>query len=583
MALVFYVALVQPYRIGFAVEPQGFMFYFEMMIDAVFILDLIINFRTGYVDPSTGKRELRSAFIARNYFFGYFWIDFISSVPWDQMIPAGDDIKLLKTVRLVRLTKLGRLARVKRLVDRFTEVLELEREHINVIFAVCGIIFASHILACAWGGIPRIMGPEHMMYENSWYLSTGVVDEPIMTQYCYALYWAVTTVTTVGYGDISPQNMYEMVFVIIAMVVSGAFYGYLVASISAYFMASDAHMMQFEEKMRELRAYMRLRKYPQDLQKKMKAFFSHYYNKRTDFDELMMLQQLPFNVSEEVSTYLSDRLMERHFVFSGVAHSQMTLVLGIMRPRRLAGGERLEAIGQRAVEMFVLNRGKIEISDSEGRILTWFSDEQSFMEYSAVGLIDHHFYNAFSEATCDLYSIRADELRSTIKPHVLQHIKRRVELLEAGRGILGHSLIVKPTDPRMKPLAAGYKLSPHLTARKRLQSVELVATQHSAEQVQTVDALDLFSRPPQGTFFNTAEHSGLTKGPASKSVSKGLGQSVEFALEHFEDHVKAQIGGLESRIDQRMSNMEERMVEEIKKAVASLVGPGSRSETQSLI
>ena len=43
-------------------------------------------------------------------------------------------------------------------------------------------------------------------------------------QYLVALYWAFTTMTTVGYGDVTPQTDEERIFCIFAMIIGVAFY-----------------------------------------------------------------------------------------------------------------------------------------------------------------------------------------------------------------------------------------------------------------------------------------------------------------------------------------------------------------------
>jgi hypothetical protein len=44
-------------------------------------------------------------------------------------------------------------------------------------------------------------------------------------KYLVSLYYTITTIATVGYGDVTPRNTYERMFSIAAMIVGGAFYG----------------------------------------------------------------------------------------------------------------------------------------------------------------------------------------------------------------------------------------------------------------------------------------------------------------------------------------------------------------------
>lgn len=54
-----------------------------------------------------------------------------------------------------------------------------------------------------------------------------------MIKYIYSLYWAVSTIVTVGYGDITPRNEYEVVVTIFIELLGSALFGYLINVIGA--------------------------------------------------------------------------------------------------------------------------------------------------------------------------------------------------------------------------------------------------------------------------------------------------------------------------------------------------------------
>ena len=60
------------------------------MIDLVFILDIILNFRTTYIDLMSGEEILDPFLIAKKYLESkQFYIDVLSSVPLDEMNGGG--------------------------------------------------------------------------------------------------------------------------------------------------------------------------------------------------------------------------------------------------------------------------------------------------------------------------------------------------------------------------------------------------------------------------------------------------------------------------------------------------------------
>ncbi|KAF0717076.1 hypothetical protein As57867_002507, partial [Aphanomyces stellatus] len=52
---VVYTTCVVPVRISFSIEATGFASVFETVIDVLFFIDIMFNFRTGIVNPVTGQ------------------------------------------------------------------------------------------------------------------------------------------------------------------------------------------------------------------------------------------------------------------------------------------------------------------------------------------------------------------------------------------------------------------------------------------------------------------------------------------------------------------------------------------------
>ena len=84
-------------RISFEMATDDFTFYLETIIDSLFILDVIINFNTGFYDVSTLITDRKA--IAIDYLKFWVWIDLISSIPytWIFAWSQGMSIKMIES------------------------------------------------------------------------------------------------------------------------------------------------------------------------------------------------------------------------------------------------------------------------------------------------------------------------------------------------------------------------------------------------------------------------------------------------------------------------------------------------------
>ena len=84
--VLIYTALFTPFNIAFEDEKSFLRKYLDYGADLVFLLDIIINFVSSYFD-NEDNLVVEHKKIAINYLKGWFWIDFISIIPFEFIFP----------------------------------------------------------------------------------------------------------------------------------------------------------------------------------------------------------------------------------------------------------------------------------------------------------------------------------------------------------------------------------------------------------------------------------------------------------------------------------------------------------------
>ena len=69
---------------------------------------------------------------------------------------------------------------------------------------------------------------------SNWLILTESQNESYLSLYISSLYFIITTLTTVGYGDIVCQSLFERVFQIILLAIGSVFYPYVVSTIGNF-------------------------------------------------------------------------------------------------------------------------------------------------------------------------------------------------------------------------------------------------------------------------------------------------------------------------------------------------------------
>lgn len=62
-------------------------------------------------------------------------------------------------------------------------------------------VLCAHWMSCAFYSVAYL---NTINFNESWLTDKRMVDIPVVDQYINSLYWVITTMATVGYGDINP-------------------------------------------------------------------------------------------------------------------------------------------------------------------------------------------------------------------------------------------------------------------------------------------------------------------------------------------------------------------------------------------
>lgn len=289
-----YVALLVPTRTGFGIEIEPFSieWWVELVADMYFTIDIVINFRTGFRDEN-GSVETRPKQIARSYLKTWLIIDVVSCLPISyitQILQAvqgtedeggGANVKIFKVLRLLRLAKLLRLGRLKKIIKRHEEEIEGLMGIVKVTGVVSTMGYICHLLACGWyyvgsdvevEGLAPQRGWIYNQMDDVWNATNDRKEISFGTMYITCYYWAITTISTVGYGDITGQTNTERLYLVLAEMVGCLMFAMLTGALGSMMVSQKLLEQKVDNQLSELREFMESKGIPKDLRIKVRRY-----------------------------------------------------------------------------------------------------------------------------------------------------------------------------------------------------------------------------------------------------------------------------------------------------------------------
>jgi hypothetical protein len=142
-------------------------------------------------------------------------------------------------------------------------------------------------------------------------VSVGIRDKSNYEQYITSLYWALTTIATVGYGDITPITLNEKMFTMMTMIMSSGVFAYTVGSIGSLISKQNASENSYREQVVAVNSYMKKKGLAKDLQLRVRRYLDYIWEmkKKKKLDEKQVLNLLSEPLRDEIYSLINAKVI----------------------------------------------------------------------------------------------------------------------------------------------------------------------------------------------------------------------------------------------------------------------------------
>ena len=339
------------------------MIYFKDYIYLDIPLEIFVFAIVG-VYPFIEKKYLDAKARVTNSWFSLL-TDFVAAFPAVTIIylTTGSDSNFFL---LSKLLILRRLFWVRDLLDVFDQMHPVVFRLLPLAIYMPMLI---HLVACGWITLGS---------------GTAGADPDKLFEYIKAVYWAFTTLSTVGYGDIVAKTSSQMLFAAFTQLIGVGVFGFVLSNVASLLSRLDAAREHHMNTLDKVETYMRYSELPVELRTKVREYFNYIWESRKGYNDSSVLDEMPHKLRSEISLFMNRGIIEKVPLFKDAPEDVVEDIVCQLVPQVCIPGEKIFHIDEAGDAMYFIHSGTVEIIDREGRTLATLQPGSFFGEMALI-------------------------------------------------------------------------------------------------------------------------------------------------------------------------------------------------------
>uniref|UniRef100_A0A2N9J6Z7 Cyclic nucleotide-binding domain-containing protein n=1 Tax=Fagus sylvatica TaxID=28930 RepID=A0A2N9J6Z7_FAGSY len=350
------------------------------MIDAFYIVQIFIRFRTAYVAPSSrvfgrGELVIDPSKISSRYLHKDFWLELVAALPIPQVliwaaIPNLRDSEMTPSSIVLRFLIIFQyLLRLYLIFPLSYQIVKangvvMETAWAGAVYNLMLYMLASHdpVGTSYPFNDKKNVGRKFVVFNKK----DANIASRFFDKYYYCLWWGLRNLSSLGQNLFTSTNVGEINFAILIAILGLVLFALLIGNMQMYLQSTTVRLEEWRIRRTDTEQWMCHRQLPNDLKQSVRRYDQYSWVATRGVDEEAILKGLPTDLRRDIKRHLCLDLVRQVPLFDQMDDRMLDAICERLKPCLGTPGTCLVREGDPVNEMLFIVRGHLDSYTTNG-------------------------------------------------------------------------------------------------------------------------------------------------------------------------------------------------------------------------